>query len=252
MHRATDAGLYLQPPYLSITTVPIGNHSVPAGDGRFAIAIFGAPEGGPYRGSTPSLYQGLCGPTRLLAVPSMTNSTARRREPSDAVAPPRHPLSPSLVLPVGRQRGRQVRRQGRRQCGLAGGRRGERCHRLDELLDRGIADRAAVARRDQGGMVGRGGIPSRQRCPTGTCRRCRHSGPSCCRRRCRAPCGDRRSPSWCCPIPRSTPGGAGCRTRSAKNVEAPLAYDSSGTGARDKASGAVPASGFHSTSTSAL
>jgi hypothetical protein len=37
--------------------------------GRFAIATFGAPEGSPYRGPTSPPYQGMCGPTRLLAVP---------------------------------------------------------------------------------------------------------------------------------------------------------------------------------------
>src|SRR5262245_13933429 len=40
MHRATDAGLYLKPPCLSITIVNIGDRRVPAGDGAFRYCDF--------------------------------------------------------------------------------------------------------------------------------------------------------------------------------------------------------------------
>ena len=47
---------------------------------RFAIATFGAPEGGPYRGPTLPSYQGLCGRIRLLAV----LSSVQQRPPAPA------------------------------------------------------------------------------------------------------------------------------------------------------------------------
>ena len=71
MHRATNTGLYLRPPCLSITIVTIGNHRCSTAMARLAMANFGAQEGGPYCGPTSPPYQGLCGLTRLQAVLSV-------------------------------------------------------------------------------------------------------------------------------------------------------------------------------------
>ena len=60
---------------------------------RFAMATFGAPEGGPYCGPTPPSYQSLCGQTRLLAVLSVVRApvhTIDVDKPPDEFSANRH------------------------------------------------------------------------------------------------------------------------------------------------------------------
>src|SRR6266545_1439338 len=108
MQRATDAELYLEPPCLSITIVSNGAARSPA-VARFAIATFEAPEGGPYRGPTPPSYQGLCGRTRLLAVPSLLPAAGAVARPGGQGRGLRGHVLPSRRAAVARPSRRRYR-----------------------------------------------------------------------------------------------------------------------------------------------
>ena len=70
---------------------------------RFAMATFGAPEGGPYSGPTPPSYQNLCGHPRLLAVLSVVAPvhTIDVDQPPDEFSANRHLMNVSCCRGLG-------------------------------------------------------------------------------------------------------------------------------------------------------